>query len=148
MKKCKVLIALLALLVCGCGKKEMIEMSELSSTLAESVSFSEQLTEIDASNIEKRYALNSKDYTEITAFVGTLSTCDEYVIVKTENPDAMTEKFNKYLEKKRKEYKRYRPDEVYKLDSAVIETHNKSVVMIITADSENALDVYKKYLKK
>ena len=148
MKKCKALIALLVLLVCGCGKKEMIEMSELSSTLAESVSFSEQLTEIDASNIEKRYALNSKDYTEITAFVGTLSTCDEYVIVKTENPDAMTEKFNKYLEKKRKEYKRYRPDEVYKLDSAVIETHNKSVVMIITADSENALDVYKKYLKK
>lgn len=148
MKKCKVLIALLVLLVCGCGKKEMIEISELSSTLAESVSFSEQLTEIDASNIEKRYALNSKDYTEITAFVGTLSTCDEYVIVKTENPDAMTEKFNKYLEKKRKEYKLYRPDEVYKLDSAVIETHNKSVVMIITADSENALDVYKKYLKK
>ena len=148
MKKCKALIALLVLLVCGCGKKEMIEISELSSTLAESVSFSEQLTEIDASNIEKRYALNSKGYTEITAFVGTLSTCDEYVIVKTENPDAMTEKFNKYLEKKRKEYKLYRPDEVYKLDSAVIETHNKSVVMIITADSENALDVYKKYLKK
>lgn len=148
MKKCKALIALLVLLVCGCGKKEMIEISELSSTLAESVSFSEQLTEIDASNIEKRYALNSKDYTEITAFVGTLSTCDEYVIVKTENPEAITEKFNKYIEKKREEYKVYRPDEVYKLDSAVIETHNKSVVMIITADSENAIDVYKKYLKK
>lgn len=148
MKKCKALIALLVLLVCGCGKKEMIEISELSSTLAESVSFSEQLTEIDASNIERRYALNSKDYTEITAFVGTLSTCDEYVIVKTENPEAITEKFNKYIEKKREEYKVYRPDEVHKLDSAVIETHNKSVVMIITADSENAIDVYKKYLKK
>ncbi len=150
MKKYKVLITLVALLllVCGCGKKETIEISELSSVLAESVSFSEQLTQIDVSNIEKRYALNSKDYTEIMAFVGTLSTCDEYVIVKTETPDAMVEKFNKYIEKKREEYKLYRPDELYKLDSAVIETHNKSVVMIITADFENALDVYKEYLKK
>ena len=149
MKKYKVLITLvMLLLVCGCGKKETVEISELSSMLAESVSFSEQLTEIDISNIEKRYALNSKDYTEITAFVGTLSTCDEYVIIKTETPDEMTEKLNKYIEKKREEYKLYRPDEVYKLDSAVIETHNKSVVMIITADSENALNVYKEYLKK
>lgn len=150
MKKYNVLIALTAmlLLMCGCGKKETIDISELSGALAESVSFSEQLTQIDVSNIEKRYALNSKDYTEVAAFVGTLSTCDEYVIVKTENPEAMTEKFNKYIEKKREEYKVYRPDEVYKLDSAVIETHNKTVVMIITADSENAIDAYKEYLKK
>ena len=71
----------------------------------------------------------------------------ENIFVLEAVTEFLTERIND-IEKKREEYKVYRPDEVYKLDSAVIETHNKSVVMIITADSENAIDVYKKYLKK
>ena len=141
-------VLVLMMLVVGCGKIEEIVITELSETLASSVAFSEQLTQIDTENIEKRYSLNSKDYSEITAFTGTAAVCDEYVIVKTETPGAMKEKLGKYIEDKRKIYEDYRPGEVYKLDNAVIEEYNNAVVMIITADSENALDVYKKYLKK
>lgn len=150
MKKCIILTALFALLfsISGCGKKEIIEISGLSNVIAQNVSFSEQLTQIDISNLEKRYALNSKDYDEIVAFVGTASTCDEYVVVTTKKPEEVAEKFNSYIEKKRSEYKVYRPHEVYKLDLAIVEVHNKTVTMIVTADSENALEVYKEYLKK
>lgn len=139
---------IILLLAVGCGKKDTIVTSELSTQIAESVMFSEQLMQIDNRNIEKRYSLNSKDYKEVVAFTGTLSVCDEYLIVKTDAPDTVKEKLEKYVSNKRKEYETYRPDEVAKLDSAVIESHNDSVVLIITADSEKALAVYKEYVKK
>ncbi|MBQ3124616.1 MAG: DUF4358 domain-containing protein [Clostridia bacterium] len=150
MKKYFRIIPVIALLIilAGCGKIEEIVISELGDVLGTSVAFSEQLTQIDTANIEKRYLLNSKDYSEITAFVGTAAVCDEYVIVKTDATEAMAEKLGRYIEEKRKTYKKYRPDEVGKLDNAIIETYENAVVMIVTADSENALDVYKEYLKK
>lgn len=140
-------IALLILLI-GCGKIEEIVITELSEALGNSVAFSEQLTKIDTENIKRRYSLTSKDYSEITAFVGTAAVCDEYLIVKTDAPEAMQEKLGKYIESKRKIYEKYRPDEIDKLDNAIIETYENAVVLIVTADRENALEVYKEYLKK
>ena len=136
------------LMIMGCGKKEEIVIDDLSSAISANVVFSEQLTQIDTKNIERRYSLNAKDYNEIKSFVGTVSVCDEYVIVKTDAPQTMADKFNEYIKDKRDIYEAYRPNEVHKLDSAVIETYNNAVVMIVTADSENALNVYKEYLKK
>ena len=150
MKNIMKIIPLLLLLtvVVGCGKIEEIETVELSKLLNSSVAFSEHLTHINAQYSEKRYSLNPKDYSEISAYVGTAAVCDEFVIVKTETTEAMKEKLEKYIGQKRKIYEKYRPGEVSKLDSAIIETYNNAVVMIITADTENALDVYREYLKK
>lgn len=143
-----ILITTLFFVLAGCGKKSEITVSELTAALSENVSFSEQLTQIDAENIEERYSLNSKDFNEITAFVGTASVCDEFVIVKTDSPETMKEKLEKYIENKRRVYEEYRPDEVYKLDNRVIEIYKDAVVMIITADSDGAMEAYKQYLKK
>ncbi len=150
MKNILKIIPLILLLtaVVGCGKIEEIETEELSEQLNSSVAFSELLTKTDTQYIEKRYSLNPKDYSEVSAYVGTAAVCDEFVIVKTEATEAMKEKLKKYVEQKRKTYEKYRPAEVGKLDSAIIETYNNAVVMIITADTENALDVYREYLKK
>lgn len=150
MKNIMKIIPLILLLtfVVGCGKIEEIETEELSKQLNSSVAFSEHLTHINAQYSEKRYSLNPNDYSEISAYVGTAAVCDEFVIVKTETTEAMKEKLEKYIGQKRKTYEKYRPAELGKLDSAIIETYNNAVVMIITADTENALDVYREYLKK
>lgn len=150
MKKYFMMIPVLIVvfLLSGCGKKEEIDSSELSGVLSGNVAFSEQLTQINTGNIERRYDFNSRDYNEVTAFVGTASVCDEYLIVKTDAPQGIAEKLGNYIENKKKIYEEYRPGEIYKLDNAIVETYNNAVVMIITADSENALDVYKEYLKK
>lgn len=143
-----VLTAVIAVSISGCGKKKEIVNSELSSAISGSVSFSEKLTELDGAAAERRYGLNAKDYSEITALVGTNGVCDEYLIVKTSNTDAMVEKLNKYLEDKHTEYESYRPVEAEKLLSPMIETYKGTVVMVITADLENAQSVYQGYLKK
>ena len=150
MKKHIKLFVILAaiLLLVSCGKKDEIINAELSRALSENASFDERLTQIDTDTAEKRYMLNSKDYNEITAYTGTASVCDEYVIIKTSNPEGVAEKLKKYIESKKKIYESYRPNEVYKLDNAVIEQYKDAVVMIVTDDTLNAVEVYKEYLKK
>lgn len=149
MKKCLMFIPLILIVfLVGCGKKEEIVISDLSSAISESVKFSERLTQLDTENIEKRYSLNTKDYADAVAFVGTVSTCDEYVIIKTESAESVAKKLKEYVSNKKDDYKTYRPNETYKLDSAMIEVHNNSVVMIITEDSKKAQNVYEEYLKK
>ena len=135
-------------LLMSCGKKSEIINSELSREITDNVEFSEQLTQIDTINAQKRYMLSSKDYSEITAFVGTASVCDEFVIVKTTDTEGITEDLRSYIDSKKESYKTYRPNEVYKLDNAIIEQYEDAVVMIITADSDNAIRVYEGYLKK
>ncbi len=149
MKYMKIFAVLTTIfLLMSCGKKSEIINSELSREITDNVEFSEQLTQIDTINAQKRYMLSSKDYSEITAFVGTASVCDEFVIVKTTDTEGITEDLRSYIDSKKESYKTYRPNEVYKLDNAIIEQYEDAVVMIITADSDNAIRVYEEYLKK
>ena len=149
MKYMKIFAVLTTLfLLVSCGKKSEIINAELSREITDNVEFSEQLTQIDTINAQKRYMLSSKDYSEITAFVGTASVCDEFVIVKTTDTEGITEDLRSYIDSKKESYKTYRPNEIYKLDNAIIEQYEDAVVMIITADSDNAIRVYEGYLKK
>lgn len=149
MKYMKIFTVLTTLfLLVSCGKKSEIINAELSREITDNVEFSEQLTQIDTINAQKRYMLSSKDYSEITAFVGTASVCDEFVIVKTTDTEGIAEDLRSYIDSKKEIYKTYRPNEVYKLDNAIIEQYEDAVVMIITADSDNAIRVYEEYLKK
>ena len=149
MKYMKIFTVLTTLfLLVSCGKKSEIINAELSREITDNVEFSEQLTQIDTINAQKRYMLSSKDYSEITAFVGTASVCDEFVIVKTSNTEGIIEDLRSYIDSKKESYKTYRQNEIYKLDTAIIEQYEDAVVMIITADSDNAIRVYEGYLKK
>ena len=149
MKYMKIFAVLTMLfLLVSCGKKSEIINAELSQEITDNVEFSEQLTQIDTINAQKRYMLSSKDYSEITAFVGTASVCDEFVIVKTTDTEGIAEDLRSYIDSKKEIYKTYRPNEVYKLDNAIIEQYEDAVVMIITADSDDAIRVYEEYLKK
>ena len=149
MKYMKIFAVITAfVLLASCGKKSEIINAELSQAIKDNVEFSEQLTQIDTINAQKRYMLSSKDYSEITAFVGTASVCDEFVIVKTSNTEGIIEDLRSYIDSKKESYKTYRPNEAYKLDNAIIEQYEDAVVMIITADSDNAIRVYEEYLKK
>lgn len=141
-------VLVIILLLFGCGKKSEVVNADLVEALTTNVAFTEQLTEIDPNNAQKRYGLNSKDYTDIMAVVGTSATCDEIVIVKTNDTETVTETLTQYLSNKQNEYDKYRPQESEKLANPIIEVHNNAVTMIITSDIESATDVYNEYLKK
>lgn len=140
-------ISMILILMTGCGKKDEIINAELAQSFISGNLFTEQLEQIDASIAEVRYGLNTKDYSEITAYVGTKSNCDEFVIIKTSNMESVISQLNEYINDKMDTYKEYRPGEIYKLDSPLIMEHNGTVVVVISHDNKEAEAVYKEYLK-
>lgn len=148
----KMFLAIFTLLIIvlntGCGKKSEIISADLAKIMNDNFTFSEKLTEIDSTSAEERYSLSKKDYNEICAFVGTKGTCDEFVIIKTDDTESVIKKLNKYLEVKYEVYSAYRPNEIDKLKNPIIEEYKNTVVMIISNNNEDALRLYKEYLKK
>lgn len=143
-----VVVTVCTVLLTACGKKSEINRAELAAQINSNVTFSEQLTEIDAVSAELELFLNPNDYSGITMYSGTEATCDEFIIIDTSDTDAIVQKLNTYLEAQRANYSGYRPTEVSKLDSAVLMEYKGTVTLIISPDSEQARLVYEGYLKK
>ena len=149
----KKLYALTAIIMCAvmmtaCGTKDEIAADELAERLNNDVKYSEQLTALSQEAAAKYLYLNPGDYDEIKAYISTEAVADEFIIVKTKSVSSVRDKLTAHAEALKTKYKEYRPDEVAKLDSAVIETLGDTVTLIVAPDKESAETVYNNYLKK
>ncbi|MGN0182529.1 MAG: DUF4358 domain-containing protein [Candidatus Ornithomonoglobus sp.] len=148
----KKMYALAVILLCtalfaGCGKKREVSGTELAQVLCREVPFSEALAEIDNTTSSKLLYLNPNEYSRITMYVGTQSTCDEFAIVETSNPESVTEKIESYLAQKKSNYLVYRPAEADKIDNAYITTYKNAVVMVVCSNPIASETAFKNYLK-
>ena len=149
----KKLCVLTALIMCAglmtsCGTKDEIVVDELAERLNNEVKYSEQLTALSQEAAAKYVYLNPGDYDEIKAYISTEAVADEFIIVKTKSVSGVRDKLTAHAEALKTKYRDYRPDEVTKLDSAVIETLGDTVTLIIAPDKDSAETVYNDYLKK
>lgn len=148
-KRFLLFICTVCLSVCtACGKISEVVQNDLADKINSEVAFSEPLLELEGAEAEKRFYLNPNEYSEMTAFVGTKATCDEFVIIKSSQLDNVESKLRGHLATLKSNYSSYRPAEAQKTDSAVIERHKDTIVMIVSGDSENARMVFEEYLKK
>ncbi len=148
----KKIYSLIAILLCtalftGCGKKREVSGAEFAEVLCREVPFAETLTEIDNTTSSKLLYLNPNEYSKITMYVGTQSTCDEFAIIETSSPADVTEKLKSYLSQKKSNYLVYRPAEAVKIDSAYLTTYKNAVIMVVCADYAAAETAFKEYLK-
>ncbi|MGN1115741.1 MAG: DUF4358 domain-containing protein, partial [Candidatus Ornithomonoglobus sp.] len=121
-----VTILLSTALFTGCGRKREVSGTELAQALCSEVPFAEALTEIDNTISSKLLYLNPNEYSKITMYVGTRSTCDEFAIVETSSPENVTKKIKSYLSQKKTNYLVYRPAEAEKIDNAYITTYKNA----------------------
>lgn len=142
-----VMIILCIDLFTGCGKKREVSGTELAEVFCREVPFSETLTEIDNTTSSKLLYLNPNEYSKLTMYVGTQSTCDEFAVIETSSPTEVTEKIESYLAQKKSNYLEYRPAEADKIDNAYVTTYKNAVIMVVCANSEAAETAFKNYLK-
>lgn len=136
-----------SLMLTACGKIEGIVHTELAKIINERVTFTENLTRINDSSAQSRYFLSAGDYSEITAYVGTKATCDEFVIVKTNDTDNAVKKLSSHLTQMNTNYSSYRPDEAAKTLSPMFKVYKDTVVMIVTSDVATAEAAFEGYIK-
>lgn len=150
--KNKLCVTLLSVIFCAlitaCGKKDEIDPSELAEKLNNDVKYSEQLTPLTKEAAAKYLFLNPGEYDDIKAYISTEAVADEFVIVKTSAVSGVKDKLNAHAQALKTKYKDYRPDEVAKIESSVIEIYGNTLTLIIAPDKDAAETVYNNYLKK
>ena len=151
------LAGLMALSLTACGQTERTPESrrfELSDPqmLAEAGVFSEELEELDADTAFALYlladcGLTLEDLTAAAVLRSAGATCEEMAVLyfDVDDWDEKVEKaaqaLEDYVQRQIASNVNYRPDEIPKLENALVEARGNRVVMVIANDVEKAKEL-------
>lgn len=134
------LFASAVLFGCSSGAKD-VSVDEVADSLAQNVTYAEQLNELEPEAVERAFRVDPADISAVDAYLGSGATVDE-VSVWEGTDDSAAERIEQTLkdrlESRKADYSDYMPDEVPKLENAILVRQGKYVVLCVTADAENA----------
>lgn len=140
-----------ALLIFGlsaCGPVQVDPAAALQ-TIRDTVPFSEELTELDKAAICKNYDLEEDDLAGCAAAIGSGATAENAVVlegVDSAAAERLEAAMRAFLEDWIEGYSDYKPEEVPKLEQAVLRTRGSYVILCVSADSGKAAAAVKDIL--
>jgi hypothetical protein len=148
MKKTKpplaVICCVAALLILGsCGSRDL-DPQQLAEDLIGGVPFAEALSSLEADNALRLYRIDSEDVLQVVAYIGTGATVDEFSIWESVGATAaerIRESLQARIDQQKEGYQDYRPEEVPKLDHAVLVRKGTWVVLCVSPDAETAKEI-------
>lgn len=121
----------------GCGSAGgKLDIQALAEDLLENGEFSDELWKIDDSMVEKLY--NVEDYTQALVYVGSGATAEELALFAFPSEDAAArglQKAQARLESQIGDYRTYLPQEVPKLQNAVVKQWGSFVIVCVSPGS-------------
>lgn len=141
------LVLLPALLGCGAQTAPEVDVKTLAQALRDQVSFEAELKEWTPSQLANYITL--PEGTEAYGYMSTGTTAEEIVAAKcTSENDARTLKatVESFLADQRQEMQRYLPEEVARLEHAVLAQRGAYVVLCVSADTQTAERIIKESL--
>ena len=132
----------------GSGKKPMPAPDELARTLLDSGIFSEALEEADPDIAAYLYGLTEADTVELHSWLSTGATAEEltlFVCGDEAMRKTLRESADARLEFQKQTFADYAPDEVPKLEKAIIRVRDNVLVVCVAADPEKAAKLLDPY---
>lgn len=150
MKKllCCLLLCCLGLSLFACGPKEAAftppPAEDMVAALAESALFTEELTSLSSAQVARYLDLDEADFADAAMSMDASRTTPEFILVLTakdeQGRDAQHDAMMAYLHNTLEEYRDYRPEEVPKLEVAVVKWKGMQNVMVVSADEPTAVE--------
>lgn len=134
----------LTLLLTACGeKKELPSAGEMLDTLQEQVTFTDEMIEKNKDETLLFYNIDGALVSDATALVGSGATAEMLSVWQA--PDAQSaQKITEFLQdfnaNWQEGYSDYKPEEVPKLETAVVRQQGTVVVYAVTAENDGAAD--------
>lgn len=140
--------AIFCLLLSGCGEKapaaSAYDPAATAEALLNSQAFSGALEEIDKEMIPAYYGLDESTIQDGVAY-GSLSAGAEEIVALTlkdeEGTKAAVEALKGRVETQKQALKDYQPEEVAKLDGAIVDQRGNSALLVVAADASAAQKV-------
>jgi len=152
MKKILITFVTMVLIVTmfACTQPRDIDPEGLAEQINEHVQFEETLMKIDLSDAERLYQIEAGDVENGIIYVGTGATVDEFSIWAAKDSKAaerVKDKLQSRIDAQKQGYLDYKPEEVPKLDNAVVVQSGNLVILCISENSENAKKTIDDYIK-
>ncbi len=113
--------------------------------------FKDQLAEIDPDiAINRLYHLDSGKLEDYSFYTNTGATAEEIAVVKVNDESYIKNienAFNNRVEEQKEACRDYLPDEMTKLDKAVIKVSGPYAILVISEDHEKANEIIGRYIK-
>ena len=134
----------------GCSQNEEskeIDINKLASDLISQVEFKDNLTQLDDNMIAKLYGI---DYAqEAIVYVSNGATAEEIALFKLKDSSDAQKAYdavNKRLDYQKNSFELYIPEEMIKLDSAVVAICGNYVIFCVS-DGDTAKNIIEEYTK-
>lgn len=140
MKKVMLAAMMAAMLLTCCNEQPKdVDIGALASQIVEGVSFADSLAEIDNSMISMLYSIEG--YTDAVLYKGSGATAEEVAIFKMETTDdakSALEEAKAHIQSQIESYESYIPEEVSRLEDAIVRQDGCYVSVVVSADSAAA----------
>ncbi len=164
MKKCALILALVAVLCCAaCGSTEKTDNPTAVQTaagqpataaqwldlLAENVPFDDTMTSVPENAASVYGILDEDGYTgDCALYISTMATPEEIAVFRADaalSTDAIVALANARLARQKESYADYAPAELPKLETAVVRTCGDFVIVCVCADNAKAESILNAY---
>lgn len=129
---------LLVLVISACGEKtQTIDINQLADELLDKVDFEDELTELDSSMISALYGVEGAE--EQKAYISSGATSEEIAVFRfatEEDAQAGLDALQQRLESRTEDFANYMPDEVSRLENAVLQRSGCYVALCVSAGDE------------
>ncbi|HIT85662.1 MAG TPA: DUF4358 domain-containing protein [Candidatus Ornithomonoglobus intestinigallinarum] len=149
MKKAAAIISaaiLSAMCLFGCGAKE-IDLTEASNSILTGTTFAEELQPTSENIALKRLGVDASSVESCVAYASTNAVVDEFAVIKATDTAAVETAIRNHIASQIEIYQSYAPDEVAKLNSAVVAVSGDYVIYVVSSDSASAQSVVDSIIK-
>lgn len=140
MKKVMLAAMMAAMLLTSCNEQPKdVDISALASQIVGEVSFDDSLSEIDDDMISMLYSIDG--YTDAVLYKGSGATAEEVAIFKMETTDDAKEALEEaqaHIQSQIESYESYIPEEVSRLEDAIVRQDGCYVSVVVSGDSAAA----------
>lgn len=150
---------ILSMMLTGCGgnnggnsgKDPSERISALTTTLNDAASSAgtklPEMVSVSAGTLYDRFLIDEADVSEFSAFVcGNGSSPREYGVFVAKDSDAakrVSDALKTHVERHRKTFESYKPDEMYKFDDSFVEVNGNTVSYAVCEDNGKAKELLK-----
>ena len=134
--------AMLLALAAGCGQQTVeLDPTEALNQLKTEISFTDQMTDMDSAGACRFYDVDTDWVADAAAYIGSGATAESMAVLEAADTDAagsIAEALRTFTDSWIAGYSDYKPEEVPKLENAVLEQSGSYVVFCVAADYDAA----------
>lgn len=144
-----VLAGMIVITSTGCKKTDnsVIDVKQLGTNLATEITYEDEVAEIDLDTAKNIYDFGEAEVTEYSIYVSSGATAEEIAVISCKDSVSakkIEEAFETRIKNQKTSFQDYVPEELKKLEKAVVIKKGNTVILSVSNEEEKAKEIINK----